>query len=97
MFLRELLLQIFISSQRQIPTIASNLEDLPTSRNRVVLEEIFIRATRIQSLSMGLVYFISEAFHDLSSEEKDVAKLIKWTSDSAKDTLQTGVDSVLTI
>ncbi|RDB25941.1 Suppressor of glycerol defect protein 1 [Hypsizygus marmoreus] len=93
-FLREMMIQIFISSQRETPMISSNPKDVPTTRNRGALEEIFIKATRIQNLAMGLVYFLSEAFRDLSGEEEGLEKLIKWASGLAKDTLRTGVDIV---
>ncbi|KAF5382190.1 hypothetical protein D9615_004440 [Tricholomella constricta] len=93
-FLRELLVQIFICSQRTTPMIASNPKDMPTTRNCGPIEEIFIKATRIQTLAMGLVYFISEAFRDVSKEEDEMSRLIKWASRLAKDTLRTGVDIV---
>ncbi|KAG6856902.1 hypothetical protein H0H87_012483 [Tephrocybe sp. NHM501043] len=90
-FLTEMLMQVFICSQRSTPLITS---DVPTSRNRSAIEEIFIKATRIQALAMGLVYFISGAFRDLSKDSDDMGKLIKWASGLAKDTLRTGVDIV---
>jgi len=89
-FLREMITQIFISSQRTTPTIASNLKGIHKIRNRTAIEVVFIKATRIHSLAMGLVYFISEAFRDLSGEDVDAAKFMKWASELAKDTLQNG-------
>ncbi|KAH0585267.1 hypothetical protein H2248_008510 [Termitomyces sp. 'cryptogamus'] len=92
-FLREMLLQIFICSQRTTPLITSNAKDVPATRNRGAVEEIFIKATRIQTLAMGLVYFLSEAFRDVSKDgEMDI--FIEWASGLAKDTLRTGVDIV---
>lgn len=74
------------------PLISSNPKDLPTTRNRGAIEEIFIKATRIQTLAMGLVYFMSEAFNgeDSSGESE---KLVKWASRVAKDTLRTMIDT----
>ncbi|KAF8071844.1 hypothetical protein FPV67DRAFT_1482904 [Lyophyllum atratum] len=96
-FLQELLVQIFICSQRATPMIASNPKDVPISRNPGAIEGIFIKATRIETLAMGLVYFISEAFRNVSKEEDAMGKLVKWASGLAKDTLQTGVDIVPTL
>ncbi|KAG5646977.1 hypothetical protein DXG03_001700 [Asterophora parasitica] len=93
-FLREMLVQIFICSQRTTPMIASNPKDIPTTRNRGSIEEIFIKARRIQTLAMGLVYFMSESFRDVSKNDDEMSKLIKWASTLAKDTLRTGVDIV---
>ncbi|KAJ7650126.1 hypothetical protein FB45DRAFT_887044 [Roridomyces roridus] len=76
-FLKELLLPR--------PSLAA----VPESRNRGAVEEIFIKASRIEALAMGLVYFMTEAFRDA-----DEMKLVKWASGVAKDTLRTGVDVV---
>ncbi|KAG5635726.1 hypothetical protein H0H81_010304 [Sphagnurus paluster] len=91
-FLKELLIQIFFCSQRATPMISINPEDVPVTRDRKAVEEIFIKATRIQSLAMGLVYFISESFR--TKEEDELLKLIKWASGLAKDTLRSGVDII---
>ncbi|GLB40326.1 putative protein with domain in DAP-5, eIF4G, MA-3 and other proteins [Lyophyllum shimeji] len=96
-FLREMLVQSFICSQRATPMIASDPRAVPTTRNRGTIEEIFIKATRIDTLAMGLVYFMSEAFRDVPREEDEMAKLIKWANELAKDTLRTGVDIVPTL
>ncbi|KAG6853988.1 hypothetical protein C0991_011851 [Blastosporella zonata] len=93
-FLRELLIQTFICSQRTSPMITM---DIPTTRNRGAIEEIFIKATRIQTLAMGLVYFLSEAFRDVLQDGDEKGKLIKWASGLAKDTLRTGVDIIPTL
>ncbi|KAF7327646.1 MIF4G/MA4-domain-containing protein [Mycena kentingensis (nom. inval.)] len=81
-FLKELFAQIFVSSQAATPIA------VPTTRNRAQIEEIFIKASRIETLAMGLVYFLTEMFRDAED------KLGKWGSDVAKDTLRTGVDIV---
>lgn len=77
--------------------ITSNPKHIPSTRDRGAVEEIFIKATRIQTLAMGLVYFMSEAFRDLSGEGEEMAKLIKWASGLAKETLRAGVDIVPTL
>ncbi|KAG6900793.1 hypothetical protein C0993_000112 [Termitomyces sp. T159_Od127] len=93
-FLREMLLQTFICSQRTTPSITLNPKDVPATRNRGAIEEIFIKATRIQTLAMGLVYFLSGAFRDMSKDGNEMEKFIKWATGLAKDTLRMGVDIV---
>jgi len=91
-FLKELLHQIFISSQISTPIIAADTESLLTtsSRNRADLEDIFKQVTRIETLAMGLVYFISEAFKkDLRAENSG---FLGWAVEVANDTLRAGVD-----
>lgn len=92
-FLHELLVEIFIGSQVTTPVFSNVPKNVPLTRNRGAVEEIFIKATRIQDLAMGLVYFMSEAFRDLSEDEGGIAKLIKWANGIGKDTLRTGVDT----
>ncbi|KAG6819525.1 hypothetical protein H0H93_011028 [Arthromyces matolae] len=96
-FLREMLLQVFVCSQRTSPMITSSLNDVPSTRNRGVIEEIFIKATRIQALAMGLTYFLSEAFRDTSKDGEEMGKFIKWANGLAKDTLRTGADIIPTL
>jgi len=89
-----MLVNIFLNSQRSIATITLNTKDIPITRDRGALEKIFIKATRLKALARGLVYFMSEAFRDLSGEESDLAELCGWASGLAKDTLRTGIDIV---
>ncbi|KAL0954941.1 hypothetical protein HGRIS_003874 [Hohenbuehelia grisea] len=94
-FLKELFTRLFISSQTSAPLLADNPSDLPTTRNRGALEEIFIKGSRIEALAMGIIYFMSEAFRDLErGEPSQLAKLIGWATGVAKDTLRTGLDVV---
>ncbi|KAF8632217.1 hypothetical protein AX15_001975 [Amanita polypyramis BW_CC] len=93
-FLRELIINVFLSSQAASPAVGPNAKRLPTTRNRAAVEEIFIKATRAESLAMGLAYFVTEVFHNFSGEDEELTKLIKWASGVAKDTLQTGLDIV---
>nr|GAT50977.1 MIF4G/MA4-domain-containing protein [Mycena chlorophos] len=85
-FLGELFTNIFIYSQTASPIITANTA--PTARNRGSIEEIFVKATRIEALAMGLLYFLTETLGDAESE------LVRWASGIAKDTLRTGVDIV---
>jgi len=88
-FLKELLLWTFVNSQISTPVIVGNTDHLlnTLSRNRVVLEEIFKKVTRTETLAMGLLYFISEAFKkDL---EADSCGFLGWAVEVAKETLRT--------
>lgn len=94
-FLQELLLQVFISSQTATPLIDTN--QLPTTRNRAAIEEVFVKATRIQNLAMGLVYFMTHSFSKYSYEDEMLVKFVKWANGLALDTLRTGVDIIPTL
>ncbi|KAF8150806.1 hypothetical protein B0H34DRAFT_665767 [Crassisporium funariophilum] len=93
-FFKELFTQIFINSQRSTPLVSANLKDLIFTRNRNAIEEIFMKASRVQALAMGLVYFLSEAFQDISIQGDGLSKFLKWSLGVAKETLQTGVDTI---
>ncbi|KAJ7104034.1 hypothetical protein B0H15DRAFT_808180 [Mycena belliarum] len=88
-FLKELFVQLFVSSQVSTPVISASA--VPTTRNRGPIEEIFIKASRLEALAMGLVYFLTEAFRDVEDMPDGLQKLSKWASAVAKDTLRTGV------
>lgn len=58
-----------------------------TSRNRGAVEDIFVRATKIENLGLGLIFFLSNAF-------KGEEGLLGWASALAKETLQTGMNEI---
>jgi len=92
-FLSQLLSQILISTQLPTPLISSDPKDIPNTRNRGPIEEVFIRATRIPTLATGLMYFIGEvAKRDLADETE--RGFLAWASDVALDTLRTGMDII---
>ncbi|KAH9015184.1 hypothetical protein EDB84DRAFT_1634669 [Lactarius hengduanensis] len=84
-FLSHFFRQLFAYSQSSIPTLQS---DVPPTRNKASLEEIFVKAARIQVLAMGLVYFLTEM--KKGSEEE----FIRWAIGVAIDALRTGLDIV---
>lgn len=84
-FLSYFFRQLFINSQTSISTLQS---DVPATRNKASLEEIFVKAARIQVLAMGLVYFLTEM--KKGSEEE----FIRWAIGVAIDALRTGLDIV---
>jgi nucleolar MIF4G domain-containing protein 1 len=90
-FLKELFAQLFLSSQVATPVISASAS-VPTTRNRGPVEEIFIKASRLEALAMGLVYFLTEAFRDVEEMPDGLQRLVKWATGVAKDTLRTGVD-----
>ncbi|TFY60458.1 hypothetical protein EVJ58_g5148 [Rhodofomes roseus] len=90
-FLKELLTQVFVSTQVSTPLLSADPSTLPT-RNRGPLEEVFIKATRVQNLAVGLIFFIGEAFRgEGAGDEKG---FVRWASQVARDTLRTGMDVV---
>jgi len=80
--------QLFASSQVSAPVLGT---DLPPTRSKGPIEEIFIKATRVQALAMGLVYFLTEM--KKTSEEE----FVQWASAVAIDTLRTGLDVIPTL
>ena len=85
--------QIFVNSQITTPAFSERL-NIPTIKDQAAVEQIFIKATRNQTLAVGLIYFLSRAFRDLAGETEDMTGLIKWASELARSTLQTGVDVI---
>ena len=97
-FLKELIIQVFLNSQRSMPLVTQDTKNDPFTRNRNAVEEIFIKASRIQTLAMGLVYFLSEAFQEVSNSDDDgYSKFMRWAVGTAKATLQTGIHVVTTL
>lgn len=88
-FLKDIFTQLFISTQVSTPILGAFI---PATRNRGVIEEVFIKATRIEALALGLVYFLSTVMTKPKNGEKD--GLIKWASGVAVDTLRTGMDII---
>lgn len=62
-FLSAFYSQLFVSSQVSTPMPRkADTEDLAMNKNRAAVEEIFIKATGMQTLAMGLVYLLSSSF-----------------------------------
>ncbi|KAF8813324.1 hypothetical protein BYT27DRAFT_7180798 [Phlegmacium glaucopus] len=95
-FFKQLFIQIFINSQRSTPLAdSSTIKDLVFTRNRNAIEEIFIKISRVETLAMGLVFFLSESFPEKYFKSDDgFSKFLKWAVDVAKDTLRTGIDLI---
>ncbi|GJE88610.1 MIF4G and MA3 domain-containing protein [Phanerochaete sordida] len=89
-FLKELFIHLLVSTQLPTPLLTSDPNDFPTTRNRAPIEEVFIKATRIQALAYGLVYFLGEVFQH--EAETDGNGFLVWANKVAVDTLRTGVD-----
>ncbi|KDR78859.1 hypothetical protein GALMADRAFT_244494 [Galerina marginata CBS 339.88] len=96
-FLKELLTQIFINSQRTTPLVTSDFNNVTFTRNRNAIEEIFIKGSRVQALAMGLVYFFSEAFKATPDPDSNFSRFLRWAVDVAKEALRTGVDLLPTL
>ncbi|KIP05858.1 hypothetical protein PHLGIDRAFT_107708 [Phlebiopsis gigantea 11061_1 CR5-6] len=92
-FFQELFTHLLISTQLSTPMLTSDPKDYPSTRNRGSIEEVFIKATRIQALGLGLVYFLGEIFGQVIDDEGGKG-FLKWANKVARDTLRTGVDVV---
>ncbi|KAJ3972249.1 hypothetical protein EV361DRAFT_970953 [Lentinula raphanica] len=90
LFLRRLFTYMFLSSQTKSPLLGTKAS---LSRNRASIEEIFIKATRLQALAMGLVIFLSRGIR-LEDVDRDTVKLVEWGIEIGKETLRTGLDIV---
>ena len=86
-FLKDLFTQIFVASQVPSPMLSNGPSDFPSTRNRGALEQIFSKASRIENLGLGLVFFMSNAF-------KREDAFLMWASALAKETLQMGMDHI---
>lgn len=84
-FLKELFIQVFVASQGSSPVLMDHADELG-SRNRGVIENIFTKATKVENLGQGLIYFLSHTFREDG--------FLKWASLVAKETLQSGVDYI---
>jgi nucleolar MIF4G domain-containing protein 1 len=82
--------QVFVGTQAASPLVGELTE--PKTRNRSAMEEVFIKAARIEALAMGLVYFIGQEFRRESGERG--GDLTTWAAGIAKDTLRTGLDVI---
>ncbi|KAL1752461.1 armadillo-type protein [Schizophyllum commune] len=89
-FLRELLVQTFVATQTASPVLGAT----PQTRNRGAVEEVFIKAARVEALAMGLVYFITQVVMKEASADDAEGKFVKWAGGVAKETLRTGLDVV---
>jgi nucleolar MIF4G domain-containing protein 1 len=100
-FFRDFFFQLFISSQVSSPAIAANSEavrHLTGPRKRESLEEVFSKATRISTLTQGLLYFLTTTLRgDYRSDNEQVAETLKWARDVARDTLRIGLDVVASL
>lgn len=88
-FLNDLFTQLFIATQVSVPVLGTSV---PTTRNRGTLEEVFIKATRMEALALGLIYFLSKEMPRLKSEDGEGS--VKWATGVAVDTLRTGLDVI---
>lgn len=75
-------------------TPLTDTSQLPTTRNRAAIEEIFVKAARIENLTIGLVYFLTNVFMRHASDDDTVTNFVKWASKLALDILRTGVDII---
>ena len=63
-----------------------------STRNRMHVEEVYIKVSRAEALTMELVFFLSESF--LEKPDDGFSKLLKWVVGVAKETLRTGINLI---
>ncbi|THH33208.1 hypothetical protein EUX98_g958 [Antrodiella citrinella] len=90
-FLTQLVTYTILATQLSTPLLSLDPKDHPDTHNRGPLEEVFIKATHIPVLALGLVYFIGEMNHADTGESSG---FLKWARKVALDTLKTGMDVV---
>jgi nucleolar MIF4G domain-containing protein 1 len=88
-FLSNFFVHLSIATQVSVPVLG---DSIPTTRNREALEQVFIKATRMESLRLGLLYFLQKVM--TQPREGDSEQLVKWATGVAMDTLKTGMDIV---
>jgi nucleolar MIF4G domain-containing protein 1 len=88
-FLTDLLVCALMDTQHTSPALAPTI--MPTTRDRGAIEGVFIKATKVQTLAMGLVYFLTSISRETNYGEMPY---LKWAIGVAKDTLQTGLEIV---
>ncbi|ETW83202.1 hypothetical protein HETIRDRAFT_244965, partial [Heterobasidion irregulare TC 32-1] len=98
-FLKEFCMQLFVSSQSSVPVLTAHVANMPSTRNRGPLQEVFARATRVQALAVGLVYFLTDAFRRADGEGGGGGdgNFVTWARDVAVDTLRMGLDTISTL
>ena len=95
-FFTELFTHVLVNTQLPTPLLSADPKDLPNTRNRGPLEEVFIKATRIETLALGLVYFLGQTLGQ-GKDQDGGSGFIKWATKVAVETLRTGVDIVAAI
>ena len=84
-FMGELFTHVLANTQLATPLLGS--QELPNTRNKGSLEEVFLKGAKVPALALGLAYFIREEF-------KGEDGFLKWASQVALQTLRTGTDVV---
>ena len=84
-FMRELFVHVLANTQLGAPLLTPDA--LPDTRNKGAVEEVFVKGAKIQTLALGLTYFLKEEF---KSEEG----FLRWASQTALQTLRTGMDVI---
>ena len=84
-FMHELFVHVFANTQLTTPLLKS--QDLPNTRNKGALEEVFAKGAKVHTLALGLTYY-------LRAEFKGEDGFLKWASHIALQALRTGVDTI---
>lgn len=93
-FFQDLFFHIFLSSQVSSPAITLDqnaTKYLAGSRKQEVLEQVFMKALRVPTLTQGLLYFIGNVLGDFGDHEV-LSQVLGWGRDVALNTLHGTLD-----
>ena len=85
-FFMELFTHLLLNTQLSTPLLGSDPKDYPTTRNQSPIEGVFVKASRLQTLSLGLTYYLSESF--TGDAEQDEPSILAWAAKVAASTLK---------
>lgn len=91
-FFIELFTHIFCDVQLSAPLLGADPKELPDTKNRGPLEEVFIKASKLETLSLGLLYFLGQRYIQETEHP-----FLHWAAKVATETLRTGVDIIPTL
>lgn len=84
-FMRELFVHVLANTQLATPLLRSDCaEDLPNTKNKAPLEEVFVKGSKIEAVALGLVYFLRETFMEENG-------FLEWASQVALQILRTRI------
>lgn len=90
----ELFAQINISTQVSAPVVGPDPSGIPNTRNRGPIEEVFIRATKVTTLALGLIFFLGEVTAKEFDQSQTGSQFLGWANMVALDTLRMGMDVI---
>ncbi|GJJ08265.1 hypothetical protein Clacol_002475 [Clathrus columnatus] len=94
-FMQNLFFHIFLNSQVSSPAITLDrmaAKYLSKGRDRVVLEEVFIKVLRVPTLTQGLLFYLGNVLGVFDGDDDILSQTMQWCCDVALNTLRGTVD-----